>query len=1019
MITQPQHLPSQGDENEVSRSATIDAFHEQDVFNLLLTVGSGASDEFQEHDVIVLETLFHLLKGVDARKLFMEDTQLDKEEINELQSLMRKEKAMLNNQNKHGPTRHNRFGTMVWVKREGNKVSTVTGQSSITNSSTTLQQMDASKRFDKPRFRGKQTIEFNESEDFGERVELTDKARKHLRSFVEDFLDSSFNPLFSNLRKGVEREEDRIAPSNQRQYWFLISWFLQAEAARREKRRTELEKDGGRATESEDNTFAYIAAVLDQETFVLLNRHMQRALDEKNWPELRATLVCFTQILLTVQNMADSKDDEDQEIAENIQNRIFYEESTHDRIVQICRTYSNQGFGYLDAVTECVHVFVRMLETYSKQNVDLQIRSKRRARKKQKKQQPQAAEVNDGVDHDDDAEDAVEDEQEAHLTIRERNFDFARFSAKFLSQGCVDTFVTLTHFYADLTPAQLKRCHRFFYRLAFKHDLSILTFRVDILLLFRRMIKGPAALSPETEGFKDWQTLVQQLFRRCFKWIDRETEGEGWREGAVVEMLFSKISGTMYYLQNGFERVIERRAPRAPAELEVRPSVVEVEKRVGVAVSVMLEFGKGDAVEWVKKEVLRAIQEREAWDAEGNARPSTSQPPDPASEDSATTAPALPATVFLSPDSDSRKESLFKDKHLRLLLTTLGLERLGTADDTEASWIVPAELSTSQLKERLDQIRSAEFDPPSFEDGVTAQELIRTKPTITGRNTSTFPDSDSDSDAEEAAFPPNLREKPAEGAEQPKKRRRLTKRNRAELTDEQVAEREAKKCRKEKERNGKIRSKLFVTESDEESDEERDREFFRLEEERRRRVDGEIRRVMKKRVLEGVDGVESGRSGSGSDGEVRKRKRRVGEGSGVDEDDVMDVDGVMEGVWSEDSDGEDEAGGMDRRPRKSRRRSISPGSSSDASASSKGEQGKAGAASASAGVDDEDTPSTSPPVLNKAVSGLPLLEVSGNTAPAPFLEDDEDDEDDMPVIKAPMQRRSGRVGIVVSDDEDE
>merc|ERR1712070_130514 len=105
---------------------------------------------------------------------------------------------------------------------------------------------------------------------------------------------------------------------------------------------------------------------------------MQRAFDEKNWQLLRATLLCFTQILLTTQAMAESEDEEDQEIAENIQNRIFYEESTHDRIVAVLRGCSTQGFAYLDTVTECVHVFVRMLERYSKQNVDLQVRSKRR-----------------------------------------------------------------------------------------------------------------------------------------------------------------------------------------------------------------------------------------------------------------------------------------------------------------------------------------------------------------------------------------------------------------------------------------------------------------------------------------------------------------------------------------------------------------------------------------------------------------------------------------------------------------
>ena len=130
-----------------------------------------------------------------------------------IQYLMRKEKAMLNSYNKHAPTRHNRFGTMLWVKRDNEKLSTLTGQNSITNADSTLLQMDASKKVNKPKFRGKQTEVLNESNEFGTRVDLTEKARKHLRAFVEDFLDSSFNPLFSSLRKAI-RARDRPCGTN-------------------------------------------------------------------------------------------------------------------------------------------------------------------------------------------------------------------------------------------------------------------------------------------------------------------------------------------------------------------------------------------------------------------------------------------------------------------------------------------------------------------------------------------------------------------------------------------------------------------------------------------------------------------------------------------------------------------------------------------------------------------------------------------------------------------------------------
>ena len=1040
MITQPQNLPSQGDENEISRSSTIEAFHEQDVFNLLLTVGSGAGDEFQDQDVIILETVFHLLKGVDPKKLFMQKEQLANEETNELHNLMLKEKAMLSSYNKNAPTRHNRFGTMIWVRRDDEKLSTVTGQNSIVNESSTLHQMDSSKKWNKPKYRGKTVHEFSETSDFGTRIDLTESARKHLRQFVEDFLDSSFNPLFSSLRKAIERENDRVGNLHHRQFFYLISWFLDAEAARREHTRRQSASHAS-LPPPDDNTFAYIAAVLDQETFVLLNRAMQRSLDEKNWPDLHSTLLCFTQILLTVQSMADSNDDEDQDIAENIQSRIFYEEATQDRIVQILRGYRGQGVGYLDAVTECVGVFVRVLERFSRVKGGLLVRLKRRARTKKKRIQKQKEQLsgeegqegnNDDADDDDDAsaEDAAEEEREAHRAVSERKFDFARFSAKFLTQPCVNTFVALLHLYADLSPTQLKRCHRYLYRLAFKHELAVMLFRVDILQLLHKMIKGPNGLDAGTEGFKEWEVLVQQVFRRCTKFIERQTEGEGWREAAVVEMLFSKVPGTVFYLQNGFEVVVERRAPRPPAELEVKASVVEVGRRVGVAVSVLVELGRGEAVEWVKREIRGAVEERRAWEEERAARAGVESQVEGGEmpvEDTGAAVASAP-TIFVGPDSEERKAALFKDKYLRLLLTTLGLQRLGTAEDVDASWIIPSELSAAQLKETLEQIQKAEFDGLSLEEGKSAQDLIRNKSAASSRReVNTFSDSESSDDGDEAAmFPPNRREKrknqDGDEEEQPKKKRRLTRRNRTKLTDEETKKKAEERQRTERERNSKIKSQLFVTESDDESDEERDAEFFRLEEERRRRVRGVIRGAIRREKAALVDGG------------IGKVRRDHMDGGEVEDAEALGIEMYVDDE-ERDSDAVD-AGSSPGELGMGMGMGMVVGSEQPDESSNDDSQIEGDDAEEEGEDEDEEaTPSTSPTGLDNAVGdALPLRELSANAVGfgTSVLEkgtvdvrvndekgEEGEDEDDAPVVKSAVQRRRNvRAGFIIDDDSE-
>lgn len=132
--------------------------------------------------------------------------------------------------------------------------------------------------------------------EFSKDVPLTGSARRQLRNFVGSFLDSSFNPLFLSVRRSIEREAPRVLEYHKRQYFFLISWFLRAEHARRKKQAADRKVSQSPDVESVES-FGLVAAVLNQETFVLLNRTMQTALDNKNWQDVNACMRCFTQVV--------------------------------------------------------------------------------------------------------------------------------------------------------------------------------------------------------------------------------------------------------------------------------------------------------------------------------------------------------------------------------------------------------------------------------------------------------------------------------------------------------------------------------------------------------------------------------------------------------------------------------------------------------------------------------------------------------------------------------------------------
>jgi replication fork protection complex subunit Tof1/Swi1 len=140
-----------------------------------------------------------LLKGVDVHKIFLNETELEAKHASDLHDLMGREASMIKGYTNGGPSRHNRFGTMIWVQRDEERVSAVSGQDVLTDEQHALQKMDFSKKWNKPKRNLKGD---NTSNSFDLPIPLTNSATKHLRSFVEEFLDSGFNPLFSHRTRG-------------------------------------------------------------------------------------------------------------------------------------------------------------------------------------------------------------------------------------------------------------------------------------------------------------------------------------------------------------------------------------------------------------------------------------------------------------------------------------------------------------------------------------------------------------------------------------------------------------------------------------------------------------------------------------------------------------------------------------------------------------------------------------------------------------------------------------------------
>ena len=192
---------------------------------------------------------------------------------------------------------------------------------------------------------------------------------------------------------------------------------------------------------------------------------------------------------------------------------------------------------------------------------------------------------------------------------------------------------------------------------------------------------------------------------------------------------------------------------------------------------------------------------------------------------------------------------MFKNGHLRLLMTLISFRRLSEEDDPETIWVIPPPLSADQLKQSFDLIKATEFSPPVFDDGKEAEDFIRRKSAgISARKRAVY-DDDSDnallSDGEEeflfpAGGPTNMKKSAAlEALKKTRRRRRNSGSDDGEdsaISEEVRAARAKARRDRELEKLRRIKSDLYIHDSDEESNEESDRLFFEREEELRKRT---------------------------------------------------------------------------------------------------------------------------------------------------------------------------------------
>lgn len=136
-----------------------------------------------------------------------------------------------------------------------------------------------------------------------------------------------------------------------------------------------------------------------------------------------------------IEGLIKSGTDSYVEAANLIQDKLYYDESSLEVVIQLLSKFTTQSHKFLENIIFLASVFLRMLERYSK-NVDYMfVRKKKPAKKTQSKGKGKAIE---GENENDEAGLGIGDEEQAEFeemekrsadTYAEHKFEFNKFQA--------------------------------------------------------------------------------------------------------------------------------------------------------------------------------------------------------------------------------------------------------------------------------------------------------------------------------------------------------------------------------------------------------------------------------------------------------------------------------------------------------------------------------------------------------------------------------------------------------------
>lgn len=127
--------------------------------------------------------------------------------------------------------------------------------------------------------------------------------------------------------------------------------------------------------------------------------------------------------------MTQSTNEEHREVADILQNKLYYEAETLSMVLEVVAKFKDQSKRYLDAIMNLTYVLLRMLERYSKNNEFMFVRKKKKRAAKRKRARRNKQIEDEGGPIDEASDDEEQDKESRQADFATHSFQFASFEA--------------------------------------------------------------------------------------------------------------------------------------------------------------------------------------------------------------------------------------------------------------------------------------------------------------------------------------------------------------------------------------------------------------------------------------------------------------------------------------------------------------------------------------------------------------------------------------------------------------